>query len=545
MTIEKRSVLYTMILPIYIGIRIVMVNRLMMADCDEVFNYWEVVHFLLYGNGLQTWEYAHEFALRTYTYLLPVTFIAQWLPSNFPVEILTGFPIVSSNPKIATFVMLRSILAGISACGEVYWLISLTDEPTLIVSFFLALFMLPSAYLPSATWMTVWCVAAACLQRRRYHMFVNVCVVATLCTGWPFGAVCVVPMAVEVLRCIYIQQKLVSFALYIIGVTVVVQLAVMVIDHVHYGEWVSATWNIFEYNARNSNDELYGVEPVSYYIKNIVLNLNYTAILGFFALPLYLVSGGRSSTVLSILASLWPWVVITFPRPHKEERFLYPIYPVLIYGSVLVVDRLVCSLATSTDVLKGATKSKTVRFLLLLLLFVPSIMVSMSRFTGISRYYSAPLQIYSQIPENSTVCACGEWYRFPGSFYANLLFLPSSFRGQLPQPFSLHGSRTESMDVLQPFNDKNKHQSERYSDVSDCDYIVDLANGDCPKGEIVASARFLDAGRTSTLHRTLYIPYLHEMLVTQNDAKVRYLDYVLMRSKRLDKVGSSADGRSK
>lgn len=26
-------------------------------DCDEVFNYWEPLHYLLYGSGFQTWEY--------------------------------------------------------------------------------------------------------------------------------------------------------------------------------------------------------------------------------------------------------------------------------------------------------------------------------------------------------------------------------------------------------------------------------------------------------------------------------------------------------
>ena len=30
------------------------------ADCDETFNYWEPLHFLLYGHGLQTWEYAPQ-----------------------------------------------------------------------------------------------------------------------------------------------------------------------------------------------------------------------------------------------------------------------------------------------------------------------------------------------------------------------------------------------------------------------------------------------------------------------------------------------------
>ena len=34
------------------------------SDCDEVFNYWEPLHFSLYGTGAQTWEYSPDFALR-------------------------------------------------------------------------------------------------------------------------------------------------------------------------------------------------------------------------------------------------------------------------------------------------------------------------------------------------------------------------------------------------------------------------------------------------------------------------------------------------
>lgn len=28
-------------------------------DCDEVFNFWEPTHYVMYGRGLQTWEYRH------------------------------------------------------------------------------------------------------------------------------------------------------------------------------------------------------------------------------------------------------------------------------------------------------------------------------------------------------------------------------------------------------------------------------------------------------------------------------------------------------
>ena len=38
-------------------------------DCDETFNYWEPLHYLLFGRGFQTWEYSPVFALRTYAYV--------------------------------------------------------------------------------------------------------------------------------------------------------------------------------------------------------------------------------------------------------------------------------------------------------------------------------------------------------------------------------------------------------------------------------------------------------------------------------------------
>ena len=45
-------------------------------DTDEVHGYWEVLHYLTYERGLQTWEYAPQYAIRTYAYvaaMLPVT----------------------------------------------------------------------------------------------------------------------------------------------------------------------------------------------------------------------------------------------------------------------------------------------------------------------------------------------------------------------------------------------------------------------------------------------------------------------------------------
>ena len=48
-----------------------------LGDCDEVFNYWEPAHALAHGVGMQTWEYAPAFALRSYAYLWPHVAIAR------------------------------------------------------------------------------------------------------------------------------------------------------------------------------------------------------------------------------------------------------------------------------------------------------------------------------------------------------------------------------------------------------------------------------------------------------------------------------------
>ena len=34
------------------------------SDCDETFNYWEPLSFMLYGKGFQTWEYGPKYGLR-------------------------------------------------------------------------------------------------------------------------------------------------------------------------------------------------------------------------------------------------------------------------------------------------------------------------------------------------------------------------------------------------------------------------------------------------------------------------------------------------
>lgn len=78
------------------------------------------------------------------------------------------------------------------------------------------------------------------------------------------------------------------------------------------------------YNAGGSGDNLYGVEPISYYVKNLLLMLNVAFPLAVVALvvePLHYlvlrVKENRHSSVIVAYGMVIAWLSIMFSRPHK------------------------------------------------------------------------------------------------------------------------------------------------------------------------------------------------------------------------------------
>ena len=266
---------------------------------------------------------------------------------------------------------------------------------------------------------------------------------------------------------------------------------------------------------------------------------------------------------------------------------MYPIYPVLIYGSVITVDLVLSyivtriatirhqhsssssspSLHTETNTMQNTIRRwKSIGHVGV---WLPIILLSCSRTYALYKYYHAPLDVYQQlsstimtktIPSTKEgqygttqnmndrthlVCTCGEWYRYMTSFHLPeggsvpipIGFLPSSFQGQLPQPFTPYGSTYESLPYVQPFNDQNAEVTARYvNQVQHCQYLIDVSDSnDCrsqflnvPRTKVIPlyAVPFLDADRTaSVLHRILFIPYLHEQ--AQSQGRVVYKNYTL------------------
>lgn len=557
--------------PLYMGWRIWWANRLPIMDCDEVFNYWEPLHFILYNEGFQTWEYSNEFSLRTYAYLQPLAGLSRLLQMIIPYLPAWLWPLLSEaqttfivaihdtevspmatlgdDKKVELFLLLRATLAGTMAAAELSFCRAMVQHGTEmehLVSWITGILLLFSAgmshsagaLLPSSTITLLWLLASTSFLHSRHIWFALFAILATLAIGWPFGVLMFVPIALVVLWREHLNLWI--FLSKVSAIAVAVQIVVMFVDKEYYGKWVSSTWNILIYNTQSGGDELYGIEPLSYYVKNLALNFNYVGAAGIAALPIVglIRRHATSSSLLVLLLPMHVWLAVVLPRPHKEERFLFPIYPALCLGAALLSVTMV-----DAAYRRFYRRSMKWRFAIWVqaAIWLPAVLISTSRTVALSKYYSAPLQVYSQLryhPDvtDTVICTCGEWYRFPSSFYLpssiqSFGFVESSFQGQLPQPYRSYGSRTPHEFDASHFNNQNRPEQQSYTPLEQCEYLIDLhSSKDCRETNsnwkpLAFSAFLHTEGTISTMHRTLYIPLWHEK--EEEHGSVQYVDYIL------------------
>ena len=208
-------------------------------------------------------------------------------------------------------------------------------------------------------------------------------------------------------------------------------------------------------------------------------------------------------------------------RPHKEERFMFVVFPLLCVAAAISCARVVC-----------ARPHALVRALLVLGCGAVAL-VSLSRSANNIIAYRGATQAWAFLaeaearrpiaaggPSAAQVCVGKEWYRFSSSFFlptadVQLQYLRSSFGGLLPQPFAREdGTRA----VPSAMNAHNREEASRYVDERACEYIIDLdfqAQAErryalAAEWESVASFAFMDASRTRPPWRWLYVPYLSD-----------------------------------
>ena len=142
---------------------------------------------------------------------------------------------------------------------------------TIFQTFSPGMFIASVALLPSSWCMVFSTAAYATWMFRKYEMAIFLTALSTL-LGWPFSALLGVPIAIDMLL---IRRYYRTFILWSLISCVTILIPMIVLDSIFYGRLIVAPWNIVKYNVFGQHGpNLYGVEPLSYYLHNGFLNFN-------------------------------------------------------------------------------------------------------------------------------------------------------------------------------------------------------------------------------------------------------------------------------
>ena len=516
-------------------------------DCDETFNYWEPLHYLNHGYGLQTWEYSPQFSIRSWAYI-----VLHAIPAKI-VGLVTG-------SKVSEFYALRFLLGLVCAAAEtrlysalcknlnprigVFYLIMIISSPGI---FYASVALLPSSFamytsaLGSATFID-W---RGGIKTAEGIMWFGIGALL----GWPFAGVLIVPFIVEECAMALIANGTWDcFRRNLDGaVRCLIVLALQVaIDTFFYHKVVVAPMGLVIYNifsGRDRGPEIFGTEPWHFYIRNLLLNFSLWFPLAMIAGPLLLLQTVTRSVVYmkQTMLRLWIlttpfylWLAIFTVQPHKEERFMYPAYPFLVLNAAIAMHIILSWLGTSDP--KRLMGKVPTQLKLVLVATAVSIAVNagLLRVYGTVSAYRAPLQLYNSLQSSNTsqpgdtVCFGKDWYRFPSSHFLpndmHAKFVKSQFDGLLPGEFSEasvdFGLYPGTWLIPPGMNDRNDEDPGKYIDISRCTFLVDsYMPSSKPSAleplyvleknwEQIKCVDFLDAQLTGLLARTIWLPDL-------------------------------------
>ncbi|QSL66512.1 hypothetical protein MERGE_000892 [Pneumocystis wakefieldiae] len=340
-------------------------------DCDEVYNYWEPLHYILHDYGFQTWEYSGEYCIRSWFYILLHSIILV-VPKSL------GFR------RITEFFFIRFVFAILCALSETGLCLSIVRILGKEMGFFYFLFTITSvgmfnastAFLPSTfTMYTSMLGLSAFLKSSISERIIEIIFWFFLggIIGWPFSLILTIP--------IIFYQFLIS---------------------------------------------IYSIP-----LKQVFLKYLKAVFL---------------SVIILVLACL-------------VDSLAYRKFQIVPYISCIV------------------------RYIHI---FVPAfvLVISFLRVLLIIDAYSAHMSVYTKIPSVSDnfgniLCIGKEWHRFPSSFFVpdniSVKFIKSRFTGLLPGEFISNKNEWRSglWSIPSNMNDLNMEEWGKYTDISQCDYLID------------------------------------------------------------------------
>lgn len=489
-----------------LGVSLVTLNVLMrlycglfmiISDCDETYNYWEPLNLIARGFGKQTWEYSPAYAIRSYLYLIPyyvVTFplrdyihiTGEQLPDYYFFYFIRIFAL-SGFTCFSEYKLFRSVQRNLSSYAANWFLLFSTVSAGMSHA---GVAFLPSSF--ALGWIalgTSFALDVLTLENTFASVWPSVkaitCFLFAGIFGWPFTLALGLPFGIFTLASRFQTDPLVRIVLLCTVVFVVMMIVLISVDSYIYDRtMLFVPFNIVLYNVfsvEGEGPEIFGTEPFSYYAKNLLLNFNIVAPLGYigvFINPAFF--GNKIRTLIGIGAPLMIWTYIFGNQAHKEERFLYPIYPMITLSAAVLTSNMFSEL-------KKRVHYKWVIRATSTLSMMTVIAVSLLRVVNLIENYSAPItsaQVFAEVAKNDSsvtiknVCVGREWYHFPTSFFLpdtyRLRFIASGFDGLLPGDFPEGVPLTKAASKYpNGMNTRNIFSPDKIVELEECDFIID------------------------------------------------------------------------
>ncbi|KAJ5901843.1 GPI mannosyltransferase [Penicillium taxi] len=542
-------------------------------DCDEVFNFWEPAHYLQHGYGLQTWEYSPVYSIRSWLYVSLHAAVGK-LASTF------------LESKSAQFYVIRLFLAFFCAACQtrLYSAICRSLNPRIGVLFITIVIFSPgtfhaaTGFLPSTFTMCTSMLGLAAFlnikggpKTAQGIMWFGLGAIV----GWPFAGALILPLLVEeiIIGCISRSLGSVLYAIFDGGMRCLyIMILEVAIDYAFFRQVVLVPWNIVAYNifgGEGKGPDIFGTEPWTFYIRNLLLNFNIWFVLALLSAPLLLIqvlfhlkstSIQRFGRSIALVAPFYMWLGIFTLQPHKEERFMYPAYPFLALNAALSCHLILAYLGSSYSNRTVSRIPVDIRLIAVVSIILAAVHAGMLRSFGMITAYNAPLNVLQPLQQvnvsqtGTSVCLGKEWYRFPSSYFLphnmHAKFIRSEFRGLLPGEFPDAPSYLDRLEgasqIPSGMNDLNIEDPTKYIDVSECAFLVDSYFPgreatelephyilDDSQWETLQCASFLDATQTSLIGRLIWVPGLSFI---PDSLQRKWGQYCLLQRRANDKI---------
>ena len=319
-------------------------------NADETWQSVEVAHKLVFGRGYLTWEWTNEAIGPIRSYIHPLIFV----PILYLLKVthLDYYWIVALAPRIQQGI--------ITAIGD-YYMVKFYDinferigRKWFILLHSTNVYLL---YCGSRTLINTLELNLTCLALYNYsktiiainkpeekrtpeekrvallNQIVYVLIISASFVIRPTTAIFWLPLVFYHVLLIYKQKQIFwTLVMRLIPSAFVTLIMLGGIDSMMYGKLVFIPWNFFRINFMYNIGSQYGVEPWYYYFTHTFLPLlNISCLM---ALKGITITQSRENPNKIYLASIVFTIILLSLIPHKEQRFLLPLFPlILCYGA--------------------------------------------------------------------------------------------------------------------------------------------------------------------------------------------------------------------